>query len=394
MTPLIRKIENEFKNHFTDEFILVKSPGRVNLIGEHTDYNEGFVLPAAINMGIVLALAPNGLDKARLVAMDMDDSFEIDISGEIPQSEKVWPNYLLGVVDQLRKSGYSLEGFDCVFGGDIPIGAGLSSSAALEGGVLFGLATLFDLNIPPVEMARIAQKAENDFVGVQCGIMDQFVSLNGRAGQALKLDCRSLDHEYYPFNNEDIRIVLCDTGIRRELATSEYNIRRKQCEKGVSILQGVDPDIDSLRDVELAFLFRYKDKLAPDIFKRCKYVIEENKRVLQACSDLQQDDLTSFGHRMYQSHLGLRIEYEVSCKELDTLVDIAQDQAGVLGARMMGGGFGGCTINLVENEQLQQFKKQIKSEYEQQLGQSLSVYDTKVSQGTHLLTESELTSIQ
>ncbi|WP_138429627.1 galactokinase [Fodinibius saliphilus] len=392
MTPLIRKIEREFENRFTEEYIVVKSPGRVNLIGEHTDYNEGFVLPAAIDKSIVLALSPNGTDTVRLVATDMDDTFESDISEEITQSQKKWPNYLLGVIDQLRKNDFIVGGFDCVFGGNVPIGAGLSSSAALEGGLLFGLTKLFNFEIPPTKMARIAQKAENEFVGVQCGIMDQFISLNGKAGQALKLDCRSLDYEYYPFNNDNIRIVLCDTGIRRDLATSEYNIRRSQCEQGVNTLQEFQPGITSLRDVSLSFLLQHKTELPPDVFKRCKYVVEENKRVLQACNDLQQNSFESFGQRMYQSHLGLRIEYEVSCKELDTLVEIAQNQKGVLGARMMGGGFGGCTINLVTKEQLPVFKKQITSKYEQKLDQPLSVYDTKVSGGTHLVTEGELTS--
>jgi len=392
MKKLSNQITNEFEQRFGDDYLLIKSPGRVNLIGEHTDYNEGFVLPAAVNKNIVLAMKENGTQQARFYAVDKEESFETDISGDLEESGLGWPDYLLGVIDQLRKHGYEINGFDCVFGGDIPIGAGMSSSAALEGGVLFGLDQLRDLKIGPVEMAKIAQKAENDFVGVQCGIMDQFVSLNGKKGHALKLDCRSLDYEFYPFDQQDVHIVLCDTGVRRELATSEYNVRRQQCEQGVAALQEFDPDINSLRDVDLDFLILHQQDLDPIVFKRCKYVVEENRRVLQACNDLDRDDLASFGQRMFQSHIGLRNEYEVSCKELNTLVDIAWDIKGVIGSRMMGGGFGGCTINLVKDQQLETFVGQITDQYEEALGESVEIYKTKVSGGTHLLNSKDLAS--
>jgi len=393
MNDLTGKVKKEFQQRFTDECILIKSPGRVNLIGEHTDYNDGFVLPAAVDKSIILAMNDNGSDQCRLYALDKKDSYESDISGDIQRSEKGWPNYLLGVIDQLKKHGYELDGFDCVFGGDVPIGAGMSSSAALEGGVLFGLTRLFDLDIPPVEMAQIAQKAENEFVGVQCGIMDQFVSLNGKAGHALKLDCRSLDYEYYPFDRDDIHIILCDTQVRRELASSEYNVRRSQCEEGVQVLQEWNSDIESLRDVDLSFLLKHEPDMDDTIFKRCKYVVEENMRVTKACNDLQKGDLNSFGQRMFQSHLGLSLEYEVSCEELDVLVEIARDIQGVLGARMMGGGFGGCTINLVKEEQVDSFKAQIAEAYSQKTGKEVKIYQTRVSGGTHLVA-SENVSVQ
>lgn len=392
MKKLIQQISNEFEQRFGEDYLLIQSPGRVNLIGEHTDYNEGFVLPAAVDKSIVLAMKENGTEQTRFYAVDKDESFETDISGSFGKSGRGWPDYLLGVVDQLRRCGYEVSGFDCVFGGDIPIGAGMSSSAALEGGVLFGLAQLWDLEIGPVEMAQIAQKAENDFVGVQCGIMDQFVSLNGEKGYALKLDCRSLEYEFYPFDQKDVHIVLCDTGVRRELASSEYNVRREQCEAGVAALQEFDPDIKSLRDVDLHFLIRHEQDLDPTVFKRCKYVVEENKRVLQACMDLDKEDLEAFGQRMFQSHIGLRNEYEVSCKELDTLVDIAWDMKGVIGARMMGGGFGGCTINLVKEEQLETFVEQVTNKYEEALGASVEIYKTNVSGGTHLINSKDLAS--
>jgi len=392
MERLIQQIEEEFQHHFGDRYKLIKSPGRVNLIGEHTDYNDGFVLPAAVDKSIILAIHPNETTTCRFYAVDKEETFETEITGDLQKSDKGWPNYLLGVVDQLREHGFEVDGFDCVFGGNVPIGAGMSSSAALEGGVLFGLAELHGWDIPPVKMAKIAQKAENEFVGVQCGIMDQFASLNGKEGYALKLDCRSLDYEYFPFNRDDIQIVLCDTQVRRELASSEYNVRRQQCEQGVETLKQWNPEIESLRDVELSLLFRHEKDMDQTIFKRCKYVVEENKRVIQACNDLRQGAMDSFGQRMYQSHAGLRHEYEVSCKELDVLVDIARDLKGVFGARMMGGGFGGCTINLVQKEHVDSFTNQIKEKYQQQMDKEIKVYQTNVSSGTHLISGQKVTS--
>src|SRR5699024_8868560 len=291
MEDIIGRVKETFKSQFGNDFIIVKSPGRVNLIGEHTDYNEGFVLPAAIDKSIILAIRLNEIEKVRLYALDKQQASYTDISGSFSRSEQDWPNYLLGVIDQLRKNSYQTSGFDCVFGGNVPIGAGMSSSAALEGGLVYGLNQLLELQLSTVKMAQIAQQAENNFVGVQCGIMDQFASLNGRQGQALKLDCRSLEYENYPISRDDIRFVLCDTGIRRELAASEYNIRRKQCEEGVEVIQQINSDIKSLRDVSLKTLWKNKDKLDDIIFKRCKYVIDENNRVIQACHDLENDNL-------------------------------------------------------------------------------------------------------
>lgn len=390
MKQLIEKIKHTFQQRFSGDYLLVNSPGRVNLIGEHTDYNEGFVLPAAVNKSIILAISANKTGRARMYAADKEQAYEADISGDIAKSDQEWPNYLLGVVDQLRRHGYEVGGFDCVFGGNVPIGAGMSSSAALEGGTLFGLAQVYNLEIPPTEMAQIAQKAENEFVGVQCGIMDQFVSLNGKKGYAMKLDCRSLEYEFYPFNRDDIRIVLCDTGVRRELASSEYNIRRSQCEEGVAVLQKFNPEIQSLRDVELEFLMAHEADIDTTVFQRCKFVVEENKRVLQACNDLDKQNIRSFGQRMYQSHVGLRYEYEVSCNELDALVDIAWEIEGVLGCRMMGGGFGGCTINLVKENDLERFKSQVRQQYIEKTGQKVKIYQMNVSGGTHLIEEAEI----
>lgn len=382
---LSKKVKSEFEARFHKDYILVRSPGRVNLIGEHTDYNGGFVLPLAIDKSIVLAMAPNTTGRFRSYAVDKRECFETNLCKKLQKSDEGWPNYLLGVIDRLIKRGYKVQGFDCVFGGDVPIGAGLSSSAALEGGVLFGLAQLFDLDIQPVEMAKIAQEAENKFVGVQCGIMDQFISLNGKKNQAMKLDCRSLEYKFYPFNDNGIVIVLCDTQVRRELASSEYNVRRRQCEEGVETLQKYNPEIQSLRDVSINFLKKHQQNLDATIYKRCKYIIEENNRVLQACKDLQHDDWEEFGQRIFGSHMGLRDEYEVSSKELDILVAAAQQIDGVFGARMMGGGFGGCTINIVEESALDLFCEQIQHIYTKKTGQEIKIYKTKASGGTHLI---------
>ena len=390
MSSLFKEVETAFKNRFGERFILVRSPGRVNLIGEHTDYNNGFVLPAAIDKVIVLALAPNQSAKARFYALNMDEYFEADLSDPLVRSKLRWPDYLLGVIDQLQKLGHDIEGFDCVFSGNVPIGAGLSSSAALEGGVVFGLNHLFDLGISRVEMAKIAQKAENEFVGVQCGIMDQFVSLNGKEGHALRLDCRSLEYEYHPFLQDDVSIVLCDTKVRRELADSEYNIRRQQCEEGVSILQQFSPGVHSLRDASLSLLEEHEKQMDPVVYRRCRYVVQENERVLAACRDLEDGNLEAFGEKMFASHAGLRDKYEVSCEELDILVEAASGLDGVLGARMMGGGFGGCTINLVRREHVPAFTDAITKAYREQTGSDLEIYLTAVSAGTSIVGQEEV----
>lgn len=389
MKNLVQQVKNEFINRFDGTYKLINSPGRVNLIGGHTDYNQGYVLPAAVDKNIILAMGKSSSQQAQFYAIDKDDYFEGPLTSEIRKSNKGWPNYLLGIHDQLQKHGYNVGGFNCVFGGDIPIGAGMSSSAALGCGILFGLAELYDLDIGAMEMAQIAQKSENDFVGVQCGIMDQFVCLNGKKDHALKLDCRSLEYEYYPLNRDDIHVVLCDTGVRRELASSEYNVRRSQCEQGVSVLQEHDPSIQSLRDVGLDFLMKHKGEMDAVVFKRCKYIVEENERVLQACHDLDQNNLSAFGQRMNKAHQGLRYQYEVSCKELDALFDIARDIKGVIGSRMMGGGFGGCTINLIQEEHVPSFVDEMNARYTKKMSQDVDIYRTKIASGTALINERE-----
>lgn len=386
MKDLINNIKRTFIKEFDTEPVMIKSPGRVNLIGEHTDYNDGFVLPAAIDKMIVLALAPNNLNKIRLFAADMDrPEYETNIAARFEKSGLGWPDYILGVVDQLQKQGSHIGGFDCVFGGDIPIGAGLSSSAALEGGILTGLSSLFDLNLTTLEMAKIGQKAENEFVGVQCGIMDQFANLHGNSGSVIRLDCRSLDYSLYPFEREDIAILLCDTKVRRELASSEYNVRRKQCEEGVQILREFDPAIKNMRDVNDDFLEQHRNRLSDVVYNRCRYVLDENQRVLDACNNLLDNDIVLFGEKMYNSHYGLRDLYEVSCRELDVLVEATQNLDAVLGSRMMGGGFGGCTINLVLEQEIDAVTEQINEHYQTELQKPIEFYVAKIGKGTSVL---------
>ncbi|MTI88997.1 MAG: galactokinase [Balneolaceae bacterium] len=385
MKPLVQEVGQVFQQHFGKEYKIILSPGRINLIGEHTDYNNGYVLPAAVDKYIVLAMQPNNLNQLRFKALDMDDHFEKDLAFPLQQSQKRWANYLLGVIDQLQEKRYTIQGFDCVFGGNIPIGAGMSSSAALEAGIVYGLNVLFDLGLSTMDMVRIAQNAENQFVGVQCGIMDQFACMFGKQHHAIRLDCQTLKHQYIPLLDEDIRVVICDTGVRRELASSEYNIRREQCEEGVQVLKKYHPEVCSLRDITLDLLIEHHADLDPVVFKRCRYVIEENDRVLQACEHLRNNDFPSFGDLMFRSHKGLQEEYEVSCPELNILVEIAKNIEGIIGSRMMGGGFGGCTINLVKEEQLHPFIQQIENKYRKKTGLDANVYVTMISEGTKTL---------
>jgi galactokinase len=383
MTNLTKNITNHFKKHFSGKPKLIRSPGRVNLIGDHTDYNDGFVLPAAIDRAIYIAIAPNRDQQIHAIALDMPQSrFKEDISGELEPVDVGWANYLLGSVDQLRKRGFYVPGFDCVIGGNIPIGAGLSSSAALEGGVIFALNEIGGYGLSRFEIAKMGQQVEHSFAGVQCGIMDQFANLHGKENQLMKLDCRSLTFEWIPFFDDDVRILLCDTKVHRELAGSEYNVRRSQCEEGVRILAQAEPSVKSLRDVTVDLLEENKKKLSPVVYKRCRYVLNENERVLQACYDLEHGDLEAFGRKMVLSHEGLRDEYEVSCRELDFLVDLAISLEGVLGSRMMGGGFGGCTINLVKKEAADQVTGHLFDTYLEETGIKPDIHVVKTADGT------------
>jgi len=381
---MVRPVLSRFKELFRDEPLLVRSPGRVNLIGEHTDYNEGFVLPAAVDKAIIFAIAPRKGPLGVLHALDLGQNHEFEIVRPV-RSDKGWPNYLMGVVEQLDFIGAKVGGFACVFGGDIPIGSGMSSSAAIEAGLAFALNRIFGLGLDPLAIVKLAQRAENEFVGVRCGIMDQFINIFGRPKSVLKLDCRSLDYRYFPFERDDLRIVLCDTLVKRELAASEYNVRRGQCEAGVKLLAKQAPGLRSLRDVSLDRLEASRAEFDPVIFKRCDYVVRENLRVEEACSDLSQGDYAAFGRRMNGSHDGLRDDYQVSCRELDVLVDAAREVRGVFGARMMGAGFGGCTINLVEEPAVGALKERAGCSFRDQFGREPKFYISSLRSGTDII---------
>jgi galactokinase len=384
-TPsLSSRVTEKFKSIFAQtDPLMVRSPGRVNLIGEHTDYNNGFVLPAAINKAIYMAVARRDDDELHIVSLDLDRSYRGHLDHIVPSSLH-WPDYILGVIQQLQIMGYPIGGFNCVFGGDIPLGAGMSSSAALECATAFALNELFGLQLDALAMVRLSQRAENVFVGVQCGIMDQFASMFGKKNHVMRLDCQSLDFAYVPFSTEGIRIVLMDSNVKHSLASTEYNTRRQQCEAGVKLINAHHPYVHSLRDVTHAMLSEYVAPVDLLINQRCEYVIEENARLLAATEDLQKGDITAFGRKMFASHEGLSEKYEVSCPQLDFLVEQVKGYSGVIGARMMGGGFGGCTINLVKEEAVSDVVAQITPVYQNAMNLELKVYIGQIEDGTSL----------
>jgi len=369
----------QFVSRYGDDYSLYASPGRVNLIGEHTDYNGGFVLPGAIDKVIVAAIRPNGTDIVHVYSYDMKETEEFALDEKPIQS---WAMYIYGVISELVKAGKEIHGFDCVFGGDIPIGSGLSTSAALESTFVFALNDLYQLGLSKMEMARIGQAAEHNSVGVRCGIMDQFASVFGEEGHVLRLDCRSLEYESLPFHPEHCRVVLLDTQVKHNLAASEYNIRRAECEEGVATIQKKYPKVTLLRDVSPEMLGEFKKKLKESTFRRCMYVIKENLRVLEAQEALKRSDYRKFGELMFASHEGLSKEYNVSCDESDFLVEVAR-KCGVLGARMMGGGFGGCTINLLEESVYDGFIQNAISSYKEKFHKSPKIYEVKIGGGSH-----------
>ncbi|KAA9333342.1 galactokinase [Hymenobacter busanensis] len=382
---LAQAIAEDFRRQFDHEPLLVRAPGRINLIGEHTDYNAGFVLPAAIDREMAFAVALNNTDTIRLRAFDLQDAFTTTVDQVHRIESADWANYLLGVVAQFRKRGVAVPGFDCVFGGNVPIGAGLSSSAAVECGLAVALDTLLGTGIDKLDLAFMAQKAEHEYALVQCGIMDQFASLFGQEGHVVRLDCRSMAYEYFPFDTRAVRVVLCNSGVKHSLASSEYNTRRQECEQGVAILQKHYAGIETLRDATPAQVNAHRDELGPVLHKRCLYVVEENARVLAACDALAAHDLAGVGQLMYASHIGLRDQYEVSCQELDVLMEVARATPGVYGARMMGGGFGGCTINLVAVEHADAFVEHMTQAYRERLGLKLETYQTTIVGGVSVM---------
>lgn len=376
----IEEINLLFEQRYQAKPIIVTSPGRINLIGEHTDYNEGFVLPAAIDKAIIVAVQKRNDNQACLYAMQFGEEYKVALA-DFKKADNHWSNYILGVADQLQKREFKLSGFNIILGGNVPIGAGVSSSAAVECATVFALNELFGFGISRMEMVKIAQKAEHEFAGVMCGIMDQFASMFGKENSVISLDCRSLEYEYFPIEMTGLKIVLLDTNVKHSLASTEYNVRREQCEKGVAMMKQQYPSIKTLRDATMEMLDECV-KTEPLIYKRCKYVIEENIRLKEACKNLANNDIKSFGQKMFRTHEGLSKDYEVSCKELDYLVEQVRNDEAVLGARMMGGGFGGCTINLVKEEAIPGLVERLSKLYKENMHLELKHYVVAIKNGT------------
>jgi galactokinase len=386
-------LRKEFLDHFAAAPAFYHAPGRVNLIGEHTDYNAGFVMPVAIQFYTTVAIAPRADRKLRVHSTNFAETVEADLpdpNEPIPRrsgQRAQWIDYVLGVARALEQHGIPLTGADLLIHGEVPLGAGLSSSAALEVAVALALTTQAGHTLDKVTLAKIGQQAENEYVGMRCGIMDQFAAANGRAGHALKIDCRSLEHELVPLDphttgaNVAVQLVICNTMVRHRLAGGEYNRRREECERGVRSLQQVLPGIQALRDVSIIQLERHATLLDPVVFRRCRHIITENARVLAAAAALKAGALETVGLLMRESHTSMRDDYEISCHELDLMVCLAELADGVYGARMTGGGFGGCTVNLVRADKVMPFRAMIAARYAAATGHTPEIYVCEAADG-------------
>lgn len=370
------KITQEFADRFGGEGTLYVSPGRFNLIGEHTDYNGGFVFPGAIDKFIMADIRPNGLDVVRVYSIDIDEETAFGLNEEDAPKQS-WARYIFGVCREIIKRGGVVKGFDAVFAGNVPLGAGLSSSAALESCFAFALNDMFNDNtIDKFELARIGQSTEHNYCGVNCGIMDQFASVMGQKGKLMRLDCRSMEFEYFPFAPKDYELVLVDSRVKHELADSPYNKRRQSCERVAKRL-----GIETLRDATMEMLNSIKTDITAEDYFRAKFVIEEKDRVLAVCDALMKDDYETVGKKMYETHEGLSKDYEVSCEELDYLNEVAKE-CGVTGSRIMGGGFGGCTVNLVKKDLVEPFIATVKEKFNAKYGHEPRIYPVIVSDGS------------
>lgn len=375
------KILAEFSTRYGATPSFYASAGRINLIGEHTDYNGGFVFPGAIDKVIMAAIAPNDSEKVKVYSIDINESAEFGLNEEdAPQQS--WARYIFGVCREILKRGGTVKGFDAVFAGNVPLGAGLSSSAALESCFAYALNDLFNENtIDKFELARIGQSTEHNYCGVNCGIMDQFASVMGQKGKLMRLDCRSMEFEYFPFNPEEYELILVDSRVKHELADSPYNKRRASCERVAKRL-----GLETLRDATIPMLKAIRTDISAEDYFRAKFVIEEKERVLDVCEALNAGDYETVGRKMYETHTGLSDDYEVSCEELDFLNEIAKE-CGVTGSRIMGGGFGGCTINLVRKDIANEFKKTAVSKFNEKYGHEPKVYPVIISDGAHKVEE-------
>ncbi len=375
----IETLQKIFLQRFGQSGTLYSSPGRVNLIGEHTDYNGGFVFPGAIDKAIYAVIAMNGTDKVRAFSVDFDGYSEFGLKEEDCPSEP-WARYIFGVCREIQKRGYTVKGFDTVFYGDIPLGAGLSSSAALESTFAFALNDLLALNIDKFELVLIGQATEHNYCGVKCGIMDQFASLFGKAGHLMRLNCATMEFQYFPFNPQGYKVVLLDTMVKHELASSAYNKRRESCENACRHIAARHPEVHYLSDANMAMLEEVRSEISNEDYLRAEYVIGEKQRVLDVCDALEKGDYETVGDRMYGTHYGMSKLYEVSCEELDFLNDVAKE-CGVTGSRVMGGGFGGCTINLVKEDRYETFISTAKKKFAAKFGHEPKVYDVVISDG-------------
>jgi galactokinase len=384
MTDEMEKdIIRQFQQYFGNDYQVAAAPGRVNLIGEHTDYNQGFVLPGAIDRKIYLALAPNGSDRLNLTALEYGEQFSFGMNEMNPV--KGWPTYLLGMIYMMMPEKCLPYGMDLVVSGKVPVGAGMSSSAALCSACGIALNDIFKLGFSRMDIALAGQQTEHRFASLQCGIMDQFASMHGKKDHLMKLDCRSFEYEYIPFDFPDIRIVLVNTMVSHSLASSEYNLRRQQCEAGVTFLRNYDQSVHSLRDVKPELLELHRHEMDDTIYKRCRYIIGENLRLLNGCELLKNRNLDEFGKLMYDSHKGLSQDYEVSCPESDFLVRSVRGIEGVSGARQMGGGFGGCIITLVNKDFVENIIWQIRNKYEETFGRIPDCYIMNIDEGAQML---------
>lgn len=373
-------VPDVLKQYVSSEAIVVRSPGRINLIGEHLDYNSGFVLPAAIDKAVYVVVEKQEQPVYSLYSVDFSETIDIPVS-EVKPAFGHWYTYILGVVAQFNAAGRTVPPFKMAVYGDVPLGAGLSSSAAIESAAAFSINELFGYGFDRLQLVKMAQKAEHEYAGVKCGIMDQFASVFGKKGQVIRLDCRSLEYAYFPLDLQGYEIVLIDTQVKHSLASSEYNVRREQCEAGVVLIQKKYPEVQSLRDATMAMV----DECIPKediIYLRCKYVVEEIERLVTGCEDLGRGDMAAFGKKMFRTHEGLSKEYGVSCKELDYLADFVAARSEVIGARMMGGGFGGCTINIIKKEAVEPLINELLPLYKRDMGLELRYYRVEIENGT------------
>ena len=374
-----QKIHSKFVELFGEGGRVFASAGRINLIGEHTDYNGGYVFPGAIDKGIIAEIKPNGKNTVHVYSLDYEDEAIFGL-GEEDKPEKQWARYVFGICRETIKRGGTVKGFDAVFAGDVPLGAGLSSSAALESCFAFALNELFKNNIDKFELAKIGQSTEHNYCGVMCGIMDQFASCFGKAGSLIRLNCKTLEYKYFPFNPKGYKLVLIDSCVKHELASSAYNKRRASCENAAKAIRRNHPEVEFLSDAKRVWLDEVRDQIPGEDFLRAEYVIGEVQRVLDVCDALERDDYETVGEMMYQTHFGLSRLYEVSCEELDFLNKLAR-KMDVTGSRVMGGGFGGCTINLVKDELYEGFIAEAKKQFAAKFGHEPKIYDVVVSDG-------------